>query len=124
MEGMLNDLEKLRAALSSSNCNTGYSSASSGRTYILNGVDPRLDPAPKTERKPKLIMNKIGRGIPQYDPKGEHRNLGPAFPVPKCNPITTVRSWDTGAFKEVKPPERNYYIIDPEFASESVHNIC
>ncbi|XP_069071853.1 sperm microtubule inner protein 6 isoform X2 [Pleurodeles waltl] len=122
--GMLNDLSKLRSDLFGGACTTGYCSASSGRTYMLKGVDPRVDPAPANERRLKLLMNKIARGIPQYDPMGENKKLGPPFHLPKCIPFTTARRWDTGTFKEVNTPQRNYYIIDPEFVSESVHIRC
>ncbi|KAJ1211196.1 hypothetical protein NDU88_006557 [Pleurodeles waltl] len=89
--GMLNDLSKLRSDLFGGACTTGYCSASSGRTYMLKGVDPRVDPAPANERRLKLLMNKIARGIPQYDPMGENKKLGPPFHLPKCIPFTTAR---------------------------------
>ncbi|XP_069482937.1 sperm microtubule inner protein 6 [Ambystoma mexicanum] len=121
---MLDTLEKNRSGLTGGWCKTGYCSPSSGRTFMMKGVDPRVDPAPATERRLKLVMSKIARGIPHYDPLQGSRNLGPPFRLPECIPFTSVKKWDMGAFKQVNPPDRNYYVINVDFGSESVPAHC
>ncbi|XP_063570033.1 sperm microtubule inner protein 6 isoform X1 [Pongo abelii] len=97
----------------------GYESACSGRHYCLRGMDYHASGAPCTDRRlrPWCREQPTVRCVPPY----EHRpgmQCAVTTPPPSYYPYPNLR-WDTSHFKKSGGPQRNNYVIHPEFVSET-----
>ncbi|KAF7479934.1 Hypothetical predicted protein [Marmota monax] len=102
----------------------GYQSACSGRHYCLRGLNCYSVGDPCTDRRLRPVCPELPsvRGVSPYD----HR------PGMQCVVTTPPRSfypcpnlrWDTSHFKKTGGPQRNNYIVHPEFVSETYPNYC
>ncbi|XP_034262300.1 sperm microtubule inner protein 6 isoform X1 [Pantherophis guttatus] len=96
----------------------GYYSPCTGRHYCLRGMDYYVDGAPSTERQISQLVEKIVRSFPYYDHQ-EDMMLSARLPsLPPYFPYMNLK-WDTSHFKRSGGPERDSYIIHPEFVSEA-----
>uniref|UniRef100_A0A674IWJ2 Sperm microtubule inner protein 6 n=1 Tax=Terrapene triunguis TaxID=2587831 RepID=A0A674IWJ2_9SAUR len=86
----------------------GYYSPCTGRHYCLRGMDYYVDGAPCNERQLNQLVEKI------FSP--------PPFSFPRCaappSPAHTP-VWDTSHFQKAGGPQKDNYVIHPEFVSES-----
>nr|XP_019590105.1 PREDICTED: spermatid-specific manchette-related protein 1 [Rhinolophus sinicus] len=97
----------------------GYESACSGRHYCLRGMDYCVTGAPCTERhlQPLCPVQPTVRSVLPC----EHRpgmRCAVLTPPPSYYPCPNLR-WDTSHFKKTGGPQRNNYVIHPEFVSEA-----
>ncbi|XP_039731472.1 sperm microtubule inner protein 6 isoform X2 [Pteropus medius] len=97
----------------------GYESTCSGRHYCLRGMDYCITGAPCTERhlRPLCSVQPTVRSVSPY----EHRpgmQCAVITSPPAYYPYPNLR-WDTSHFKKTGGPQRNNYVIHPEFVSES-----
>ncbi|XP_047687131.1 spermatid-specific manchette-related protein 1 isoform X6 [Prionailurus viverrinus] len=97
----------------------GYESSCSGRHYCLRGMDYYVTRAPCTERRhwPLCAEQPTVRGVSPC----EHRpgmQCAVITPPPSYYPCPNLR-WDTSHFKKTGGPQRNNYVIHPEFVSET-----
>ncbi|XP_047380816.1 spermatid-specific manchette-related protein 1 [Sciurus carolinensis] len=102
----------------------GYESACSGRHYCLRGLDCYSIGGPCTERRLRPLCPELPsvRCISPYD----HRpgmQCAVTTPPPSYYPCPNLR-WDTSHFKKTGGPQRNNYIVHPEFVSETYPNYC
>ncbi|XP_016078559.1 PREDICTED: spermatid-specific manchette-related protein 1 isoform X1 [Miniopterus natalensis] len=97
----------------------GYESPCSGRHYCLRGMDYCASGAPCAERRPRPLcsVEPTVRSVLPY----EHRpgmQCAVITPPPSYYPCPNLR-WDTSHFKKTGGPQRNNYVVHPEFVSES-----
>ncbi|XP_060055248.1 sperm microtubule inner protein 6 isoform X2 [Erinaceus europaeus] len=97
----------------------GYQSACSGRHYCLRGMDYYLTGEPCTQRSLRPLCSQLPtvRSVPPC----EHRpgmQCAVITPPPSYCPCPNLR-WDTSHFKKTGGPQRNNYVVHPEFVSES-----
>ncbi|XP_077004005.1 sperm microtubule inner protein 6 isoform X2 [Tamandua tetradactyla] len=102
----------------------GYESPSSGRHYCLRGMDYYATRAPCAERRLRPACH------PQPTVRGaspcEHRSgmqCAVTTPPPSYYPYPNLR-WDTSHFKKSGGPQRNNYVVHPEFVSEAYPDYC
>ncbi|XP_039102954.1 spermatid-specific manchette-related protein 1 isoform X2 [Hyaena hyaena] len=97
----------------------GYESACSGRHYCLRGMDYCATRAPCAPRRhrPLCAEQPTVRSVSPC----EHRpgmQCAVITPPPSYYPCLNLR-WDTSHFKKTGGPQRNNYVIHPEFVSET-----
>ncbi|KAK2507953.1 hypothetical protein MC885_015672 [Smutsia gigantea] len=97
----------------------GYESACSGRRYCLRGMDYCATGLPSTKRRlrPLCAQQPTVRSVSPY----EHRprmQCAVITPPPSYCPSPNLR-WDTSHFKKTSDPQRNNYVVYPEFVSET-----
>uniref|UniRef100_A0A8C3XS47 Chromosome 9 open reading frame 24 n=1 Tax=Chelydra serpentina TaxID=8475 RepID=A0A8C3XS47_CHESE len=80
----------------------GYSSPCTGRHYCLRGMDYYVDGAPCNERQLNQLVEKIVR-----------------FGGLHSAPNSSLAGWDTSHFQKAGGPQKDNYVIHPEFVSES-----
>ncbi|XP_037347305.1 spermatid-specific manchette-related protein 1 isoform X2 [Talpa occidentalis] len=95
----------------------GYVSPCSGRHYCLRGMDYCVSGAPCAERQRALCAQPSVRCLApcEYRP-GMQCAVIP--PPPSYYPCPNLR-WDTSHFKKTGGPQRNNYVVHPEFVSET-----
>ncbi|KAG8131330.1 hypothetical protein E2320_017903, partial [Naja naja] len=115
----------------------GYYSPCTGRHYCLRGMDYYVDGAPSTERQISQLVEKIVRfggfgpaafsssnsswgvgSFPYYDHQVDMMLCARLPSLPPSFPYMNLK-WDTSHFKRSGGPERDSYIIHPEFVSEA-----
>ncbi|XP_060092445.1 sperm microtubule inner protein 6 isoform X1 [Heteronotia binoei] len=96
----------------------GYYSPCSGRHYCLRGMDYYVDGAPNNEQQIRQLVEKIVRNFPYYD---HHQEMTLCAPMPDPLPSFPYMNlkWDTSHFKRSGGPQKDSYIIHPDFVSES-----
>nr|XP_058928816.1 LOW QUALITY PROTEIN: spermatid-specific manchette-related protein 1 [Kogia breviceps] len=97
----------------------GYESAFSGRHYCLRGMDYCVTGPPCTERRLRLLRTE--RPTARSVSPCEHRpgmQCVVITPPPSYYPCPNLR-WDTSHFKKTGGPQRNNYVVHPEFVSET-----
>nr|XP_031303112.1 spermatid-specific manchette-related protein 1 [Camelus dromedarius] len=97
----------------------GYESACSGRHYCLRGMDSCVAGPPCIERRlrPLCAEQPTVRSVSPC----EHRagmQCAVITPPPSYYPCPNLR-WDTSHFKKTGGPQRNNYVVHPEFVSEN-----
>ncbi|KAI5158337.1 spermatid-specific manchette-related protein 1 isoform X2 [Manis pentadactyla] len=102
----------------------GYESACSGRHYCLRGMDYYATGLPGTERRlrPPCAQQPTVRSVSPY----EHRpgmQCAVITPPPSYCPSPNLR-WFTSHFKKTSGPQRNNYVVHPEFVSETYPDYC
>ncbi|XP_066110810.1 sperm microtubule inner protein 6 isoform X1 [Saccopteryx bilineata] len=97
----------------------GYESACSGRHYCLRGMDYCATGTPCIESRlrPLCPVQPTVRSVSPH----EHRpgmQCAVITPPPSYYPCQNLR-WDTSHFKKTGGPQRNSYVVHPEFVSET-----
>uniref|UniRef100_A0A8C0G6T7 Sperm microtubule inner protein 6 n=1 Tax=Chelonoidis abingdonii TaxID=106734 RepID=A0A8C0G6T7_CHEAB len=97
----------------------GYYSPCTGRHYCLRGMDYYVDGAPCNERQLNQLVEKIVRfgGLPEMSEPG-HLVLSLTTPLRLFQEYPILR-WDTSHFQKAGGPQKDNYVIHPEFVSES-----
>ncbi|XP_044513183.1 spermatid-specific manchette-related protein 1 [Gracilinanus agilis] len=98
----------------------GYDSPCTGRHYCLRGMDYYATGAPSNERHLTQTTRTQDtlKNVPLYSPRpGMTYAVSPHLP-PSHYPYTNLR-WDSSHFKLIGGPQRNNFIIHPEFVSET-----
>ncbi|XP_021490162.1 sperm microtubule inner protein 6 isoform X1 [Meriones unguiculatus] len=97
----------------------GYGSACCGRHYCLRGMDCCGTAEPSAERHLRPLCPELPtvRGVSTCGPRP---GMQCAFttPLPSYYPFPNLR-WDTSHFKKTGGPQRNNYVVHPEFVSET-----
>ncbi|XP_038203699.1 spermatid-specific manchette-related protein 1 isoform X1 [Arvicola amphibius] len=97
----------------------GYESPCSGRHYCLRGMDYCTTGEPSRERRlrPLCSVEPTVRSVSPY----VHRpgmQCAVTTPPPSYYPFPNLK-WDTSHFKKTGGPQRNNYVVHPEFVSET-----
>ncbi|XP_012576755.1 PREDICTED: spermatid-specific manchette-related protein 1 isoform X2 [Condylura cristata] len=95
----------------------GYESPCSGRHYCLRGMDYCVTGAPCTERRQRALCSQPTVSVSPC----KHRpgmQCAVITPPPSYYPCPNLR-WDTSHFKKTGGPQRNNYVVHPEFVSET-----
>ncbi|XP_015347909.2 spermatid-specific manchette-related protein 1 isoform X2 [Marmota marmota marmota] len=102
----------------------GYQSACSGRHYCLRGLNCYSVGDPCTDRRLRPVCPELPsvRGVSPYDHRPGMQCVV-TTPPPSFYPCPNLR-WDTSHFKKTGGPQRNNYIVHPEFVSETYPNYC
>ncbi|EMP29434.1 Putative protein C9orf24 like protein [Chelonia mydas] len=96
----------------------GYYSPCTGRHYCVRGMDYYVDGAPCNERQLNQLVEKIVRNIPYCDCSQETMGYAPLHNPPQSFPYMNLK-WDTSHFQKAGGPQKDNYVIHPEFVSES-----
>ncbi|XP_048221686.1 spermatid-specific manchette-related protein 1 isoform X1 [Perognathus longimembris pacificus] len=97
----------------------GFDSPCSGRHYCLRGLDCYTAVSPCTERplSPLCLEEPTVRTVSPFGHRpGMQCVVTP--PLPSYYPFPNLR-WDTSHFKKTGGPQRNSYVVHPEFVSEN-----
>ncbi|XP_032748249.1 spermatid-specific manchette-related protein 1 isoform X2 [Rattus rattus] len=97
----------------------GYESPCSGRHYCLRGMDYCITGEPSTERRlrPLCSQQPTVRSMLPLDHRPGMQCVV-TTPPPSYYPFPNLR-WDTSHFKKTGGPQRNNYVVHPEFVSET-----
>ncbi|XP_074809969.1 sperm microtubule inner protein 6 isoform X1 [Natator depressus] len=96
----------------------GYYSPCTGRHYCMRGMDYYVDGAPCNERQLNQLVEKIVRNIPYCDCSQETMGYAPLHNPLQSFPYMNLK-WDTSHFQKAGGPQKDNYVIHPEFVSES-----
>ncbi|XP_059110128.1 spermatid-specific manchette-related protein 1 isoform X1 [Peromyscus eremicus] len=97
----------------------GYESPCSGRHYCLRGMDYCTTGDTSTERRLRPLCSEEPT-VRSVSPYGHRPGMLCAVTTPPLSyyPFPNLR-WDTSHFKKTGGPQRNNYVVHPEFVSES-----
>ncbi|XP_069861710.1 sperm microtubule inner protein 6 isoform X1 [Dipodomys merriami] len=100
-----------------------FNSPCPGRHYCLHGLDCFAPEAPLADRRLSPCLEEPT--VRCVSPFGHRPGMQCAVtpPLPSFYPCPNLK-WDTSHFKKTGGPQRNSYVVHPEFVSESYPRYC